>query len=70
MKTPALRKSKYYITVLAVSDITTTVAPPTHRWQRWKKTNCLIHFRVLNLKNFSMNPTMMGSKGQTMLNSR
>ena len=49
MKTPALRKSKYYI-MLAVSDITTTVAPLTHRWKRRKKTNCLLHFRVLFLR--------------------
>ena len=56
--------------ILAVSDITTTVAPLTHRWQRRKKTNCLLHFRVLNLKNFSMNPAMMGSQEQTMMNSR
>ena len=31
MKTQALRKSKSYINILAVSDITTTVAPLTHR---------------------------------------
>ena len=54
--------------ILAVSDITTTVAPLTHRWQRRKKTNCLLHFRVLNLKNFSLNPAMMGSQEQTMMN--
>ena len=55
-----------------VSDITiaTTVAPLTHRWQHRNKTNCLLHFRVLNLKNFSMNPAMMGSQEQTMMNSR
>ena len=70
MKTPTLRKSKYYITVLANSDIRTTVAPLTHRWQRRKKTNCLLHFRVLNLKNLSMNPAMTGSQEQTMINSR
>ena len=72
MKTPALRmKSKYYIQlILVVSDITTAVAPLTHRWQRRKKTNCLLHFRVLNLKNFSMNLAMMGSQEQTMMNSR
>ena len=58
------------ILILAVSDITTTVAPLTHRWQRRKKTNCLLHFRVLNLKNLSMNPAMMGSQEQTMINSR
>ena len=54
MKTPGLRmKSKYYIQlILAVSEITTTVAPLTHRWQRRKKTNCLLHFRVLELKTF------------------
>ena len=56
--------------ILAVSDITTTVAPLTHRWQRRKKTNCLLHFRVLNLKNLSMNPAMMGSQEQTIMNSR
>ena len=48
--------------LLAVSDITITVAPLAHRWQRRKKTNCLLHFRVLNLKDFSMNPAMMGSQ--------
>ena len=36
--------------ILAVSDITTTVYTLTHRWQRRKKTNCLLYFRVLNLK--------------------
>ena len=42
MKTSALRKCKYYIyLILAVSDITTTVAPLTHRWQRRKKKNCM-----------------------------
>ena len=69
MKTPALIKSKYYI-ILAVSDITTIVAPLTHRWQRGKKTNCLLHFWVINLRNLSMNPAMMGSQEQTMINSR
>ena len=34
----------YYI--LAVSNITRTVAPLTHRWQRRKKTNCVLHFRT------------------------
>ena len=69
MKTPALRKSKYHIIILAVSDITTTVAPLTHRWQgRKKKTNCLLRFRVLNLKNFFMTPAIYD--GQTMMNSR
>ena len=59
MKTPALTKSKY-----------TTEAPLTHRWQRRKKTqNSLLHFWVLNLKNFSMNPDMMVSQEQTMMNS-
>ena len=53
-----------------VSDISTTVAPLTYRWQRRKKTNCPPHFRVLNLKNFSMNPVMMRSQEQTMMNSR
>ena len=56
--------------ILAVCDITTTVAPLAHRWQRRKGTNCLLHFRVLNLKDFFMNPAMMGSQEQTMMNSR
>ena len=56
--------------IMAVSDITTTVAPLAHRWQRRKKTNCLLHFRVLNLKNFSINPAMMGSQEQTLRNLR
>ena len=63
MKTPTLGKGNINnILILAVSDITTTVAPLTHRWQR--------HFRVLNLKNLSMNPAVMGSQEQTMINSR
>ena len=33
--------------ILAVSDITTIVPPLTHRWQRRKKTNCVVHFWVL-----------------------
>ena len=56
MKTLALRKK--IILILAVSDITTTGTPLTHGWQCRKKTNCLLHFGVLNLKNFSMNPAM------------
>ena len=70
MKTSVLRKCKYYIQlILAVSNITTTGAPLTHRWQRRKKTNCQLHFRVVNLKNFSMNPAVMESQEQTMMNS-
>ena len=69
MKSPALRKSEYYINT-GVSNITTTVALVTHRWQRRKKTNSLLHFWVLNLKNFSLNPAMMGSQEQTTMNSR
>ena len=61
----AEKKQKLYLILAGVSDITTTVAPLTHRWQRRKKTNCLLHFRVLNLKNFSMNPAMMGSQEKT-----
>ena len=64
------RQKSNIILILAVSDITTTVVPLTHRCQRRKKTNCLPHFRVLNLKNFSMNPAMMGSQEQKMMNSR
>ena len=59
-----------FTVILAVFDITTTVAPLTHRWQRWKKTKCLLHFRVLNLKTFSLSPAMMVSQEQTMMNSR
>ena len=55
--------------ILAVSDITTTVASLDFRWQSRKKTNCLLHFRVLNLKDFFMNPAMTGSQEQTMMNS-
>ena len=51
--------------ILAVSNITPTVDPLTHRWQRRKKTNCVLHFRVINLKNFPMNPAVMGSQEQT-----
>ena len=58
-----LRKSKWQ---LAVSDIATTVAPR----QRQKKTNCLLHFRVSNVKDFFMIPAMMGSREQTMMNGR
>ena len=55
--------------ILAVSNITTTVDPLTHRWQRQKKTNCLLHFRVINLTHFPMNPAVMGSQEQTTMNS-
>ena len=55
------------ILILAVSEITTTVAPLGHGWQCRKKTNCLLHFRVLNLKHLSMNPAMMESQEQTMM---
>ena len=58
IRTPALRKKQ----MLAVSNITTTVAPLAHRWQRWEQI-CLLHFRVLNLKNFSMNPANQGVSG-------
>ena len=50
------------ILILAVSGITSTVTPLAHGWQRRKKTNCLLHFRVLNLKHLSM-----GSPEQTMM---
>ena len=52
MKTPVLRKSKYYINTGSFRHHTTTVAPLTHWWQRRKRTNCLLHTRVLNLKKF------------------
>ena len=39
------------------------------RWQRRKKTNCPLHFRVLNLKDLFMNPAMTGSQEQTMMNN-
>ena len=69
MKTPALRKSKYYFNTGSFRHHNNCGF--THpSMQRRKKTNCLLHFRVLNLKNFSMNPAMMGSKEQTMINSR
>ena len=58
MKTPALRKSNK-----------TSEVPLTHRWQRWKKSNSLLYFWVLNLKSFSMNSAVMGSQEQTMMNS-
>ena len=35
-----------------------------------EKSNSLLHFWVLNLKSFSMNPDVMGSQEQTMMNSR
>ena len=53
----AEKKQILYLIRAGVSDITTTVAPLTHRWQRRKKTNCLLHFRVLK-KSRSMNPAM------------
>ena len=43
MKTPALRKSKYYINTGSFHFIT-TVAPLTHRWQRRKKTKLIASF--------------------------
>ena len=61
----AEKKQKLYLILAGVSDITTTVAPLTHRWQRRKKTNFLLYFRVLILKNFSMNPATMGSQVKT-----
>ena len=61
----AEKKQILYLILAGVSDIATTVAPLTHRWQRRKKTNFLLYFRVLILKNFSMNPAMMGSQVKT-----
>ena len=61
----AEKKQILYLIRAGVSDITTTVAPLTNRWQRRKKTNFLLYFRVLILKNFSMNPAMMGSQVKT-----
>ena len=62
-KNPSAEKKQILYLILAVvSGITTTVAPLTHCWHRRKKTNFLLHFRVLILKNFSMNPAMMGSQ--------
>ena len=52
-ETPALRKSTFGSSLW---------------WQPRKKTNCLLHFRVLNLKNFSTNPAVMGFQEQTMIN--
>ena len=74
MKTPALKKRKYYINPGSVRHHSNW-GSLTHQWQHRKKTNCLLHFRVLNLKNFSLNhamshPAMMGSQEQTMINSR
>ena len=43
MKTLTLRKSKYYIQILAVSDITTIVAPLTHGWHSGYKSQKFIH---------------------------
>ena len=54
MKSPALRKSKYYH-INTGSFWHHNICGSTHRWQLRKKTNCLLHFRVLNLINFSMN---------------
>ena len=54
MKSPALRKSKYYY-INTGSFWHHNICGSTHRWQLRKKTNCLLHFRVLNLINFSMN---------------
>ena len=47
-KNPSAEKKTTIKLILAeVSEITTTVAPLTHRrWQRRKKTNFLLHFRV------------------------
>ena len=47
--------------ILTVSDITTTVAPLTHRWQCQGKTNYHLHFWILNLKEFFMNPASYSS---------
>ena len=55
MKSPALRKSKYYYINTGSFCRHNICAPPTHRWQLRKKTNCLLHFQVLILINFSMN---------------
>ena len=66
MKTPALRKSKYYINT--GSFRLHNNCGSTHPSMTASKENKLLHFRVLNLKNFSMNPAMMGSQEQTMMN--
>ena len=55
--------------ILTVSNITTTVAPLTHRWQCQGKTNYHLHFWILNLKEFFMNPALMGSQEWKMMNS-
>ena len=73
MKTPALRKSKYYINTGSFrlhNNCGSTHPSMAMEASKENKTNCLPHFRVLNLKNFSMNPAMMGSQEQTMMNSR
>ena len=51
--------------ILAVSDITTTVAPLAHRWQRQKENKLPPSLSVFNIKDFSM----MGWREQTMKNS-
>ena len=69
MKTPALRKSKYYFNTGSFRHHNNCGF--THSSMAASKENKLpASFRVLNLKNLSMNPALMGSKEQTMINSR
>ena len=63
MKTPVLRKSKYYINTGSFRHHNNCGF--THPLMAAsEKTNCLLHFWVLNLNNFSMNPAMMWCIGE------
>ena len=67
MKNAALRKSKYYINT--GSFWLHNNCGSTHPSVTASKEHKLPpSFRVLNLKNFSLNPAMLGSQKQTMMN--
>ena len=69
MKTPALRKSKYYINTGSFRHHNNCGS--THPSMAESKENKLPpSFSGVNLNNFSMNPAMMGSQEQTVMNSR
>ena len=72
MKTPALRKSKYCINTGSFRHHNNSDnCGATHPSMAASKGNKLpLSFSGLNLKNFSMNPAMMGSHEKTMMNSR
>ena len=64
----AEKKQILYLIPAGVSDITAAVSPLTHRWQRRKKTNFLLHSQ--KFLHESSYDGVSGKDYRTMMNSR